>query len=130
MRAGPVLPGGTRWSTLVAMLARWLARLRSAAAPGDAGSPLELVLYTRAGCHLCDVMKAELARVRVSPPFRLVEVDIERDPELVARHGLSIPVVELAGRPLAKGRLERAEFERRYARHAAELARAGGSPRG
>jgi hypothetical protein len=109
------------------MLARWLARFRTAA---SAEPELELRLYTRAGCHLCEVVKSELARARVSPPFRLVEVDIERDPALVARYGLAIPVLELAGRPLSKGRFERAAFERRYARHAARLRRAAGDAGG
>lgn len=107
------------------MLARWLARLRSAARPSRPIEALELVLYTRDGCHLCDVMKAELSGARVMPPFRLAEVDVDSDPELAARHGLSVPVLELAGRPLAKGRIELSEFERRYARRVAELARGG-----
>lgn len=84
-------------------------------------APVELRLYTRADCPLCDALKAELARARVHPPFRLVEVDIQGDPELVARHGDSIPVLEIAGRAAFKGRLTAAEFERRYARRVAEL---------
>jgi glutaredoxin len=102
-------------------------------------APLELVLYTRADCPLCEEMKAELARARVTPPFRLREVDIESDPELVARHGLSIPVLEIGGRPAFKGRLSAREFERRYARRLAEIraedpssaaSRSGESPHG
>jgi hypothetical protein len=71
-------------------------------------------------------MKAELARARVQPPFVLVEVDIERDPVLRARHGSSIPVLELGDRAIAKGRLEAREFERRYARRLAEMSSTGG----
>ncbi len=104
------------------MFARFLARWRRPRAP------LELRLYTRRACPLCDEMKAELARARVRPPFRLLEIDIERDPELLARHGLSIPVLEIAGRPAFKGRLSVGEFERKYARRVAELAR-GDAPR-
>lgn len=86
------------------------------------------MLYTRRDCPLCTALKAELARARVRPPFRLLEVDIEGDPELVARHGRSVPVLELEGRPLAKGRTSAAEFERRYPRALAEI-RAGSLPR-
>ncbi len=97
------------------MLQRWLSRRR------EAPTPIELRLYTKASCPLCEAMKAELARARVQPPFRLLEVDIERDPELSARYGESIPVLEIAGRAAFKGRLTAADFERRYARRLAEL---------
>jgi glutaredoxin len=99
----------------VRVLQRWLSR------PAACQEPVELRLYTRADCPLCDTMKAELARARVRPPFRLVEIDVERDPELLARHGTSIPVLEIGGRPAFKGRLTAAEFERKYARRVVEL---------
>lgn len=95
--------------------------------------PVELVLYTKASCPLCDEMKAELARARVRPPFRLREVDIEGDPELLVRHGLSIPVLEIGGRPAFKGRLTAAAFERKYAARLAEIRAqdaSRGAPRG
>jgi glutaredoxin len=107
------------------MFARFLARWRRPRAP------LEVVLYTRPACPLCDAMKLELARARVEPPFRLVEIDIESRPELVELHGLSVPVLEIDGRPAFKGRLTTAEFERKYARRAAERgARANGARHG
>lgn len=91
---------------------------RTAAVPD---TPVELVLYTKAHCPLCDEMKAELARARVVPPFRLREVDVEGDAELLRLHGLSIPVLEIGARPAFKGRLTVAEFERKYARRVAEI---------
>ena len=97
------------------MFARLLARLRGTRAP------LEVVLYTRVGCHLCDEMKAELGRARVTPPFRLVEIDVDTSPALQALHGRSVPVLAIGGRPAFKGRLTAAEFERKYARRAREL---------
>jgi thioredoxin-like negative regulator of GroEL len=82
---------------------------------------LRLVLYTRPGCHLCDEMKAEIARARLGGACEVAEVDVDSDPVLAGRYGLSIPVLELDGRPLFKGRctaedlrrkLERARLER------------------
>jgi glutaredoxin len=103
----------------VRALRGWFARRTPA--------PVELLLYTKADCPLCDEMKAELARVRASirPPFELVEIDIEPDPALRARHGSSVPVLELGGRALFKGRLDAREFARRYARRVAEMRAAG-----
>lgn len=92
-----------------------------------ARAPLRLTLYTRPGCHLCEAMKAELARARGVPAFELVEVDISQDPALEALHGRSIPVLAIEGRPAFKGRLTAREFERKLARRAAEIG-AGASP--
>jgi len=79
------------------------------------------VLYTRAECPLCEVMKAEIARVSARRPLALVEVDIDSDPELVERFGRSIPVLEIAGRVAFKGKLTSAELERKLERRAREL---------
>ena len=100
----------------------WLKRKRARMAP------VPMVLYTRAGCHLCDVMKAEIGRARLGRPFALEEVDIGGDPELEREHGRSIPVLAIGGRTAFKGRLERGELERKFARLAAEWERscAGG----
>jgi hypothetical protein len=73
---------------------------------------LTINFYTRVGCELCaesrDVLQAALeARVvRGEPIARVREVDIGTDPELKARYGDLIPVLELNGveLPLAMGR--------------------------
>lgn len=72
-----------------------------------------LLLYMRAGCHLCeetrDTLQAALeARVlRGEPIARVREVDIDTDPELKARFNDLVPVLALNGTelPLAMGRL-------------------------
>jgi glutaredoxin len=56
-----------------------------------------VTLYGREGCHLCDDARAALARVQARTPFRLVEVDIERDDELHRRYLERIPVIALDG---------------------------------
>ena len=64
--------------------------------------PLDCLLYTRRGCHLCDDAKLILIEHSLSPK----EVDIDGDPELTARYGLCIPVVVLAGRERFRGRVD------------------------
>jgi uncharacterized membrane protein/glutaredoxin len=56
---------------------------------------LNVTLYTRKGCKLCDEVKAELNELQTQYPHRLVEVDIESDAALKANFGLEIPVVEV-----------------------------------
>ena len=60
-----------------------------------------VTLYTRAGCGLCDEMKAALEK----RGYRVVEVDIDGDPELKRKFGLDIPVAVREGRVIAKHRL-------------------------
>ena len=48
-----------------------------------------LILYSRPGCHLCDLAASMLDRLKIS--WR--EVNIELDAELEERYGLEIPVI-------------------------------------
>ena len=59
-----------------------------------------VVLYTRAGCHLCDVARQDLERVRATHPFELAEVDIDTDDALVRDLGYRVTVVTLDGAEL------------------------------
>jgi hypothetical protein len=78
--------------------------------------PLELVLYTRAGCHLCDVMKEEIERARIGTTCKLREIDVDTDPALVAKYDRSVPVLEIAGRAAFKGRATAEDIARKVER--------------
>jgi glutaredoxin len=65
-------------------------------------SSLSVVLYTRAGCHLCDEAERLLVQFGLNPK----EVDVDSDPALVERHGLRVPVVEINGRERFFGRID------------------------
>ena len=105
------------------MISRLRARRLGAKEPNAEGrperTPVPLVLYTRPGCHLCDVMKDQIEEARLARPFELMEVDIETDPALEQRYGRSIPVLEIAGRAAFKGCMEVADFEVKFERRAA-----------
>src|SRR5262245_32268781 len=81
---------------------------------------LDVVMYTRRGCHLCETAWAELRRQRRRYGFRLAAVDVGADPELRRRHGHCVPVGAGGGRvrvrgavnPVAPARLLRAEARR------------------
>ena len=61
---------------------------------------MDLVLYTRRGCHLCEAAEDLLAQLGVNA--RLVDVDAIA--ALRDRYGLRVPVLELDGQPVAEGR--------------------------
>jgi len=54
---------------------------------------LELVIYCRQGCHLCDVMKDELESMNLPQTGSITMVDIDKDPELVRRFNDLVPVL-------------------------------------
>lgn len=96
-------------------LRRWLGRWRRKSRP-DESQTVELTLYSRPDCPLCDEMKSEITRAGLDGRFRLVEVDIESDPGLEQAHGRSIPVLVIDGRPAFKGRLTAVELRRKLDR--------------
>jgi thiol-disulfide isomerase/thioredoxin len=83
-------------------------------APSAARVVIVLTLYSRPGCHLCDDMKAIVARVARAPvePVMIEEVDISSDAELEARYGLEIPVLLVNGKKAAKCRVTEEELTR------------------
>jgi glutaredoxin len=56
-----------------------------------------VVLYSRPGCHLCDVARETILSLRERLGFEFAEVDIEADEELELDYGIRIPVVEVDG---------------------------------
>lgn len=66
---------------------------------------LHFVVYTRRGCHLCEVAWEQLRRARRRHGFRLEAVDVDTDPDLAARYGSCVPVVTVDGRVRFRGRV-------------------------
>ena len=81
-------------------------------------SVCQVVLYTRAGCHLCDEVKATLVRLekRGGLPFLWREVDVDSDPELARQFTDQVPVVFIDGKKAFKYRMDERDFLRRIAR--------------
>ena len=62
----------------------------------------DIIVYTRAGCHLCDEACAMLARFGL--PYD--SVDIDADPQLRARYDQCVPVVVIDGKERFRGRVD------------------------
>ncbi len=52
---------------------------------------MDLILYAKPGCHLCDEAREVIATVDDTLPLR--EVDITLDPALMDRYAVRIPVL-------------------------------------
>ena len=72
-----------------------------------------VVLYGKAGCHLCDEARETVAAVRERHPFELEVVDVSTDAELHDRYGERIPVLELDGDELFEFHVDAEELARR-----------------
>jgi glutaredoxin len=70
-----------------------------------------VVLYTKAGCGLCEKMKTEMKRADVENLYTLEEIDIEKDQELFAQYRYEIPVLLINGVEAFRHRLNAAEFK-------------------
>lgn len=66
--------------------------------------PPEIVLYTRPGCHLCEVAKAEIRTA--FPRVCIREVDVDSDAALAARYGEELPVGFVGGEKAFKYKVD------------------------
>ncbi|MBI4735733.1 MAG: glutaredoxin family protein [candidate division NC10 bacterium] len=78
--------------------------------------PLQLELYSRPGCHLCDELRAVCQRLSDEFLLRVTEVNIEAHPALEERFGREIPVLFIDGRKTVKFRTTETELRRKLRR--------------
>jgi glutaredoxin len=75
-------------------------------------APLEVTLFGRPGCHLCEAAAELLHEIGRSIPLHVDEVNIETDDALLARYVYEIPVVVAGGQELGRAPLQRKALER------------------
>jgi glutaredoxin len=75
-----------------------------------------IVLYTRAGCHLCDDAQQLLLTHGIVPEC----IDIDADPDLRERFDTCVPVVEINGKIRFRGRINPLLLRRLLVRNAPE----------
>ncbi len=56
---------------------------------------INVTLYTRRNCSLCDQAEKDLKELQKTIPHKLVLIDIDTDPALQSTYGTSVPVVEI-----------------------------------
>ena len=79
------------------------------------GMNVEVLLYTRQACHLCEVAKAAM-RTAISTeslPVRLTEIDIDSDPALQKRFTDDVPVIFVDGVEAFRHRVTADQFAAR-----------------
>ncbi len=67
---------------------------------------IQLTLYSRRGCPLCDDMMIDLEMAARGRDLEFTVVDIDTDPELVTRFGDRVPVLSHGDDELCFGHLD------------------------
>ena len=92
------------------VLTRLLYAWRWLRAPRVRG--LQVTLYTRQGCHLCEEARDRLEAARRRWGFALATADVDADPALLERYGECVPVVTVNGKVRFRGRVNSVLLER------------------
>lgn len=72
--------------------------------------PLEVVIFGRGGCHLCDLVESEIRRTK-GVGSSLTVIGIDSDPELQTRYWARIPVVTVGGKEVFEAKMMDPEGE-------------------
>ncbi len=73
----------------------------------------EVVVYSRKGCHLCEIVKESLSKLERRGGFRWREVDVDSDDSLRHQFTDEVPVVFIDGRKAFKYHMDEREFLRK-----------------
>ena len=73
---------------------------------------VNLTLFKKKDCHLCDVAKQKLLKLQQEFPFSLTEIDIEDDKAAFERYKYLIPVIEMEGEMVFKYRIDENELKK------------------
>ncbi|WP_253738375.1 glutaredoxin family protein [Halohasta salina] len=77
-------------------------------------APVDVTIYTRTDCHLCEEAKATIEAVAdtVETPVTITEVDVDEDETLRAEYGERVPYVFVDGWPAFKYEVDADELRR------------------
>ena len=75
----------------------------------------EVVVYSRKGCHLCEIVKESLIKLQRQGGYTWREVDVDSDEQLRRQFTDEVPVVFIDGRKAFKYHMDEREFLRKLA---------------
>lgn len=67
---------------------------------------VEVVLYSREECHLCEQARDVIISLQKEFPISLTEIDIDEDPSLKKKYGLKIPVIAINGEVIFESNID------------------------
>ena len=76
----------------------------------------EVILYSRRGCHLCEIVKESLVKLQRQGGFTWREIDVDSDTQIRHLYNDEVPVVFINGRKAFKYHMDEQDFLRKLAR--------------
>ena len=73
----------------------------------------QVVVYSRKGCHLCEIVKETLGKLERRGGFTWQEIDVDSDEQLRRQFTDEVPVVFIDGHKAFKYRMDEQEFLRK-----------------
>ena len=73
----------------------------------------EVIVYSRKGCHLCEIVKESLVKLHKRGGFNWREIDVDSNAEVRRLYNDEVPVVFINGRKAFKYRMDEQEFLRK-----------------
>lgn len=77
---------------------------------------IQLQIYTRGSCCLCEQMKSIVREAAARFPLTLEEIDVDESAELTTLYGAEVPVLFINGRKAFKYRVTARQLEKRLQR--------------
>ena len=71
---------------------------------------VQVILYTRPGCHLCDEAKHAIEQAGCDSAYDLTEVNIESSEQLLDQYRNDIPVIVIDGEEAFRHQVNAEEF--------------------
>ena len=75
----------------------------------------EVVVYSRKGCHLCEIVKESLVKLERRGGFTWREIDVDSDEDLRRKFTDEVPVVFIDDCKAFKYRMDEQDFLRKLA---------------
>ncbi len=75
--------------------------------------PREVILYSRKGCHLCEIVKESLVKLHKRGGFTWRQIDVDSNSDIRRLYNDEVPVVFVNGRKAFKYRMDEQEFLRK-----------------
>jgi glutaredoxin len=91
---------------MFSLLRKWLGH-----APTQRAD-LQIIMYTRENCHLCEDAWTLLVARQKARGFSLRKIDVDTSPDLAAQHGTWVPVVTVNGQVRFRGGINEVLLER------------------
>jgi len=67
---------------------------------------VNITIYSKKSCHLCEVAMQKLLELQQEYQFSLTELDIENNDELFGKYKYLIPVIEIDGEEVFRYKID------------------------